>query len=275
MCELFAISSHMPTSVGFSLKQLARHGRNEGPHDGWGVALYDGNDVSLFREPEPASDSPLVRFIERHSPPSPMIISHIRKATNGGRILRNTHPFMRELSGHQHVFAHNGALSGIEQNPDFIPDRYQPIGDTDSELAFCILLNRLACLWKTERDAVPSLKDRLDIIADFAADLRAFGPANFLYADAHILFAHAHRRHQSDGTVRAPGLHLLQRSCREGPVTLANGGVTLSSQHQNVILIASVPLTKEQWQPLAEGEIVAVAGGQILARRAQNSKISL
>ena len=43
MCELFAMSSRVPASVGFSLEKLARHGGAEGPHrDGWGVAFYEG-----------------------------------------------------------------------------------------------------------------------------------------------------------------------------------------------------------------------------------------
>jgi len=163
MCELFSISSRVPTSVTFSLERLARHGRNNGPHDGWGVAFYDGNDVSLFREPEPASESKLVQYIEQDSPPSPMIISHIRAATQGDRVLRNTHPFARELAGRQHVFAHNGDLRGIESDPDFTPDRYHPVGDTDSELAFCILLNRLTHLWEAGQGIIPSLEARLDL----------------------------------------------------------------------------------------------------------------
>ncbi|PCI42995.1 MAG: class II glutamine amidotransferase, partial [Alphaproteobacteria bacterium] len=242
-------------------------GRNKGPRDGWGVAFYDGNDVSLFREPEPVSESKLVQYIEQNSPPSPMIISHIRRATHGDRILCNTHPFARELSGRQHIFAHNGDLTGIQHDPDFIPGRYHPVGDTDSELAFCILLDRLAHLWKAGQDIIPSLEARLDIIADFAADLRVFGPANFLYADADILFAHAHRRHQPDGGIHPPGLYLLQRSCREGEVTLADGGVTLPPQHQDVILVASIPLTDEPWLPLAEGEIVAISKGHVREHR--------
>ena len=71
MCELFAMSSKVPTTVGFTLEQLARQGGAEGPHrDGWGVALYEGNDVCLLREPQAASDSALVRFIEQHDHPA-------------------------------------------------------------------------------------------------------------------------------------------------------------------------------------------------------------
>ncbi len=267
MCELFAISSHVPTSIGFSLERLAQHGEDNGPRDGWGVAFYEEKDVSLFREPEPASGSALIQFIEQHSTPSSLAISHIRKATHGNRSLANTHPFMRELAGRRHVFAHNGAFAEIDKNPGFTLGNYHPVGETDSELAFCFLLNRLEDLWESCKGELPTLTKRLDIISDFAAGLRALGPANFLYSDADVLFAHADRRHQQDGHISAPGLHILSRNCRNDRLTLANGGVTIAPQHQNIVMVASVPLTDEPWHPLAEGEIIAISGGKILENR--------
>ena len=84
MCELFAMSSRYPTSVGFSLETLARRGGLDGPHkDGWGVAYLEGNDVFLLRESSPAAESGLVRFMEKHGPPSDLVLSHIRQAMQG------------------------------------------------------------------------------------------------------------------------------------------------------------------------------------------------
>jgi len=168
-----------------------------------GVAFYDGHDLSLLREPEAASESALVRFIEQHTPPSSLVISHIRKATHGARALRNTQPFTRELAGRMHLFAHNGKLEGIEHARNFLPNRFRPVGDADSEQIFCSLLERLAPLWEAAIDTTPPLEARLEVIAEFAAELRPFGPANFLYADADLLFVHAHRRQQPDGSRRS------------------------------------------------------------------------
>ena len=101
-------------------------------------------------------------------------------------------------------------------------------------------------------------------IADFAAGLLPFGPANFLYADADLLFVHAHRRQQPDGSNVPPGLHLLHRSCKKSNAVLTAAGVTVSQLQQEIILVASVPLTDEPWQPLAEGEMIVRAGGEVL-----------
>ncbi|WP_036300053.1 class II glutamine amidotransferase [Methylomarinum vadi] len=267
MCELFALSSRIPTTVGFTLERLARRGGIEGPHrDGWGVAFYEGADVFLLREPRAAAQSDLVRYIERHAPPSQLVVSHIRRATRGEPALRNTQPFVRELGGYTHVFAHNGELGGIERRRDFLPGRFRPVGDTDSELVFCSLLDRLDDLWTAAGGCLPPLPERLEVVAAFAGELREFGPANFLYADGDALFAHAHRRIQADGHEGPPGLHLLERSGEEPPADLATSGVTLTSVRQEAVLLASVPLTDEPWQPLPEGEVVVVMNGAVVAR---------
>lgn len=269
MCELFAMSSRVPTTVGFSLERLARHGGAEGPHrDGWGVAFYEGRDAFLLREPRAASESELVCFIGENAPPSALVLSHIRLATHGDRSLRNTQPFGRELGGRMHLFAHNGDLDGIDRRKAFTPGRFTPVGDTDSELAYCHLLKRLAPLWDGVHERIPALDKRLDAVAEFAAEIRPFGPANFLYADSDTLFVHAHMRTQPDGRKAPPGLYVLERTCCEPPSRMLETGVTLTTVQQTITLAASVPLTEgEPWRPLGAGEVLAIREGRILDRR--------
>ena len=268
MCELFAMSSRLPTTVGFSLDILARHGGLEGPHkDGWGVGYYQGNDVSVLRETKAAAESPLVKFIEQHGPPSQLVVSHIRMATQGKPALSNTQPFVRELAGRQHLFAHNGDLDGIEQMTEFRPNRFQPIGETDSEIAFCHLMDSMAPMWEKSQKKPPSLESRLEIFTEFTAKLRPLGPANLLYADADVLFVHSHRRTQPDGENKPPGLYLLQRRCKRDQDQIPPKESTQSPQQQQIVLIASVPLTEEPWEPMVLGEIVVLSAGEIVNRQ--------
>jgi glutamine amidotransferase len=175
------MTSRYPTSVGFSLEALARRGGHDGPHkDGWGVAYFEGSDVFLLRESSPAAESGLVKFMETNGPPSDLVLSHIRLATQGEAALHNTQPFQRELSGRAHVFAHNGDLVGIHDECHLETNRFKPIGDTDSELAFCCLLERLGALWEPAENTVPSVESRLEVVADFAAWLRPLGAFNFI-----------------------------------------------------------------------------------------------
>ena len=182
-------------------------------------------------------------------------------------VKRNTQPFTRELGGRVHVFTHNGRLDSIDRDHAGGWRRYRPIGETDSEIAFCILLERLAALW--EHGATPALAARLAVFTQFAADMRAMGPANFLYSDGDALFVHGHRRVQADGKIGPPGLWRLCRQCaRDGDSMPPHAGaaIDLARRNQEVMLFASVPLSEEPWQPLSEGEGLVVRDGGTLAR---------
>ena len=268
MCELLAMSARKPAEISFSLEEFSKHGGLSGPHkDGWGIAFYEDRDARIIREPVPAASSAWVRFIESAPIRSRLVLSHIRRATQGVVKLENTQPFSRELGGRLHVFAHNGELD-IARLRRLPSGRFQPIGETDSERAFCALLARLEPAWMHDGRS-PTLEERREIIESFASDLRPLGIGNFLYSDGELLIAHSHKRHQSDGRVRPPGLQCLCRRCvQESDVDIEAPGFRLSSEDldQSVVLVASVPLTAEGWEPLGTGEILTVAAGQILSR---------
>jgi glutamine amidotransferase len=265
MCELLALSSSLPTRLTFSLRTLAAHGSQQGTtHDGWGVAFYQGDDAAVFREPSAADNSPLVRFLESEGPATELALSHIRRATRGPVSLANTQPFTRELGGQTHVFAHNGDLPGIEKISALSLERNHPVGQTDSEYAFCALMARMGSLWAPAY--LPCIDSRTSALKEFAAQIAALGPANFLYSDGDALFAYGHRRIQAaTGMIESPGLWSLTRRCRADESSAdRRAGVSIDTGDQEVVLIASVPLTDEAWQPLAEGELVAVRHGRFL-----------
>ncbi len=257
------MSSGRATNINFSFAEFSRRGASTARNpDGWGVAYYDGFDVRLVREPEPTDDSACVRFLMDHAVDSSLVVSHVRRATQGRRSLPNTQPFARELGGRMHVFSHNGDLDGIMETE--LDAWYRPVGDTDSEHAFCLLLGKLAGAWQ-RRDGMPSFDERFDIVCAFAERLRPLGPANFIYSDGDALFAHAHRRTQPGEKVpRPPGMHLLHRACREPVCPDLGPGLDIDHPLQEVVLLASVPLTDEGWLALDEGEVVAARGGQLL-----------
>lgn len=269
MCELLALSTSESSHLTFSLHTLASHGRKaDSSHDGWGVAFYQGADVALFREPSAAGDSELVHYLESHGPSTSLAISHIRHATRGGVQLSNTQPFMRAMGGTTHVFAHNGDLPGVGDSLAVPSGGYHPIGQTDSEQAFCALLARLSPLWTLE--VPPPLEARFAILYEFSAELRNLGPANFLYADGDALFAHSHKRRQwATGKLSAPGLWLSQRHCQPiDPAPSRMQGVAITTTTRHALIVASVPLSNDSWTPLGEGELLAVRAGSVLMRQA-------
>ena len=264
MCELLGLSSNLPATLNLSLERLAEHGLPPNSiRDGWGVAWYEGADVRLIKDAGPADTSDWLRFIGQHDLRSSIVMAHIRKATMGAPSYRNAQPFLREMAGRMHSFAHNGWLPCIGQMPDFRSSRFAPVGETDSEQAFCSLLDRLAKIWRGPGD-IPPLEQRLDLVNAFASDLRPLGPANFLYSDSDALFAHGDRRKSTvTGKVAAPGLVFLQHECLATGRAITGDGITVSGARQIITLVASVPLTTEPWQAMAEGEVIAFQAGRI------------
>lgn len=256
------MASRYPATLTSSLERFARRGGEAGPHaDGWGVTFYDGYDVRRLREPEPAARSPWVPFVRSQQRPTRLALAHIRKATVGDCMLANTQPFVRELGGRMHVFTHNGDLDAIDRRWRGDLDRHLPIGTTDSEIAFCALMDRLAPLWIAglrDGHTAPSVAARQSAVEAFARDLRAFGPANFLYADGELLFAHGHERRQHDDEIAPPGLVSLTRTCNPNDGKLVRTEACPPGGCQEVTLISSVPLTDEAWRPLAAGEVMTL-----------------
>lgn len=176
----------------------------------------------------------------------------------------NTQPFVREVGGRAHVFAHNGHLPGIWENRDLSIGTDRPIGETDSEQAYCALLRRMRGLWC--EGLLPPLANRLALLEEFAAELRAMGPASFLYADGDALFAHGHRRIQRNtGKIEPPGLWILQKNCADTQTAaVQSDSISVGQAEQAIVLVASVPLTPDAWRPLSNGEIVVVRDGRLI-----------
>jgi glutamine amidotransferase len=238
MCELLGMSALHPTEVNHSVALLRPRGGELGPHaDGWGLAFYEGRAARVFKEPIPAAESRCLGFIAEYDFRSSIVIGHIRKANPAqfGRASANTHPFSRELWGRSWVFAHNGKLPGVTEDPRFALERFRPMGDTDSEHAFCFLLDRLALAG----DERPVASGQIEAaLAEPIALLSELGEFNVLLSDGDHLVAYANTK-----------LHRVQRTCVEG------------NCRQQVVVLATTPLTDEPWRPVELGRIHIFAGG--------------
>ena len=264
MCELLALSSRFPTRATFSLEEFSRHGGRDGPNkDGWGLAFYQDGDAQIFREVEPAEESRWMHFLRHHQHRSRCVISHIRKATQGVLALRNTQPFSRKIGGFTHVFCHNGNLARINNRIE--KTHFEPLGETDSEYAFCYLSAQVENLWRRGR---PGLDARIALLQSVFDRFATLGPANFLYSDGEYLYAYANRRTQASGRIEPPGLHYLCRDCDRDREAQPLAGLELDHNgknlRQSVVLFASFPLSTEPWQPFAENQLIVAANGRIL-----------
>jgi len=257
MCELFALTSNRQANATFSLGIFGGRGGRLGPHkDGWGIAFKEGRDFRLIKEPTPASDSACLSFVESHEFRSEIVLSHIRLASVP-RVdsYTNTHPFARELYGASHVFAHNGDMPDILSDNRFEPTWNFPLGETDSERAFCALMDRLRRALAP--DEVLNVAQKLPVIQNWANELAQCGTANFLLSDSEFLYAH-----------RSTQLFYIERRCPVHRESFGSASLRLAlegaqDEFQHVSLIATQPLTtNEAWLALPPGEVVVFHRGQ-------------
>ena len=243
MCELLGMSANVPTDICFSFTGLMQRGGKTGPHsDGWGITFYEGKGCRTFKDPMPSSQSRIARLVQEYPIKSCAVVSHIRQANRGGVSLENTHPFTRELWGRYWTFAHNGQLTGYDS---LATGRFQPVGATDSEVAFCWLLNALEDRY-AERPADEALAKTM---WQLCQTLTGLGVFNMLLTDGEVVIAYC-----------TTNLHWLTRRAPFGKASLLDEDVSVDFQQETtpddvVTLVATLPLTQnEQWQKMQTGE---------------------
>jgi glutamine amidotransferase len=250
MCQLLGMSCNVPTDICFSFSGFAARGGKTDVHaDGFGIAFFEGRGCRLFLDSQPAHRSDVAELVRRVPIRSRSVVAHVRKATRGAVAPENCHPFQRELWGRYWAFAHNGTLAGVVAPRRF----YTPVGDTDSEAAFCALLDDLRARFPDGKPPLPALRAAL---AERTRVLAALGPFNYLLSDGEQLFAHASTR-----------LHYVTRRAPFGPAHLVDEDLAvdfaaLTTPRDQVTVIATVPLTAdERWTALPEGVVVAFQDG--------------
>jgi glutamine amidotransferase len=253
MCQLLGMNCNTPTDAAFSFSGFAQRSGPTGDHsDGWGIAFFEEErGLRHFVDHLPAIDSPIAELIRRYPIKSRNVIAHIRKATQGAVNLQNCHPFVRELWGRYWVFAHNGNL--IDYHPR-LHGHFRPVGSTDSERAFCWLMQELA---KSHAD-VPSVDELTLTLKELAPRIARHGTFNFLLSNGQALWAHA-----------STSLYYIERRHPFMPAELADEDLSIdfaahTSVDDKVSVIVTAPLTSnEQWTAFAPGDLKVFTNGAL------------
>ncbi|WP_180168009.1 class II glutamine amidotransferase [Acinetobacter sp. YH12035] len=251
MCQLLGMNCATPTDITFSFRGFSQRAGITSDHsDGFGIAFFEDKACRLFVDNQSAVESPIAELVRNYPIKSRNVIAHIRKATQGKINLENSHPFSRELWGRQWIFAHNGDLK------DFLPElsgRFTPVGNTDSERAFCYLLDQLVKRFGYDE---PKLDQVFDLLAEISPSIAEHGTFNFCLSNGQALFTYATTK-----------LHWLVRKYPFKPAQLIDIEVEVdfsqvTTPEDRVAVITTEPLTQnEEWTAFQEGEMILFRDG--------------
>lgn len=251
MCQLLGMNCNVPTDIIFSFsKFVPRGGLTDHHKDGWGIAFFDGPCARHFVDQRPAIDSPLAELVQRWPIKSTNVIAHIRKATQGEVTLENCHPFTRELWGRYWVFAHNGNLKDFHPVLD---GSFHPVGTTDSERAFCYLLQEMRREFGPE---APSSSDLTWFLQHHCHELAQYGTFNMLFSDGKAMYVHC-----------STDLHYIVRQPRFAHATLHDDELDVAfttpvGPQDKVAIIATAPLTSDEiWCQMPPGQFMVFVDG--------------
>jgi predicted glutamine amidotransferase len=252
MCELLGMNANVPTDIRFSFAALAKRGGETGPHsDGWGIAFFENKGVRSFHDPKPSCQSQIAKLVRDYPIKSINVIAHVRKANRGKVALENTHPFTRELWGRAWVFAHNGQLKGIKNWPLV---HFLPIGTTDSEYAFCWIMDSLRQKFKK----MPNNAQLEKAISECFAKLREIGVFNALLSEGNLIYASCSKK-----------LCYITRRAPFGKASLLDEDMQVDFAQETtpndcVTIIATRPLTIDEiWTDFAQNSTIVFKDGEL------------
>lgn len=229
MCELFGISAARRIPVNPYLKTLMSHS-TEHPN-GWGVAMFYGDAVSLEKEPKPAWTSDYLRSRLQHPFEAQNMIAHIRLATRGQMAYENCHPFVdRSCDGRAWTLVHNGTIFQSE-----LLDGYRDVqeGSTDSERILCHIIHEADQL--AAECGAPTAEQRFRMADRIIPQIAPHNKLNLLFYDGELLYVHTNMAHT-----------LYRRTL------------------DHAVLFATTPLDDSIWEPVPMMQLLAYRNGELV-----------
>ena len=162
MCELLAVSSGRKIKVNALLKTF--FDRSDEHPNGWGLAILDGNNVSLEREPVKAKNSLYLKNRLSANIVTSNLLAHIRNW----------------------VLMHNGT---IFDSPVISAYQYRQIGSTDSERVLLYLVDQVNKKILDDMNFF-DVNERFKTVESVIAKLSPENKLNLVIHDGEYLYVH-------------------------------------------------------------------------------------
>lgn len=261
LTRLLAMSFDGAASPSITLKALVNAREDRDHPYGWGFAWYPAQTSSalVVKDPTSIGDNPLTKLLrdwERFA--STVFLCHLRGAA---RTLQeqDTHPFSRSYAGRDWVLAHNGDLFGdLEQELPLGEDPvFEPVGNTDSEHAFCWLMRNVREL-RARRLADVGWPTLLG----WFRQLDALGTSNFMLTDGVDLVVYS----DSEGY---NGLQWSRLKPPHATTRLETHDIEIDLQDaedrsRTLIVVATQPMSVGAWTPIGASQMLVLRRGAVL-----------
>ena len=269
MPNLLAMSFEGELAPSFTLRCL------EAGHtlpDGWGLGYYPAGEPSaaILKEPAPAQGSMRSQLaLAWEQVASSLFVLHIRHATWGTLSDANTQPFSRTWGRRDWLMAHAGSL---DHRPQDIAGPFEPVGSTDTEQLFCLLLNQ--CVARGWRNIAEM---DLDVVLGWIDEWNDIGGMTMCLSDGRDLLVHADRR----GTPLwlgelAPPYTRVAFGDTDLEVDLTRRG----AKSRKGVLVCTEELAGEhagavKWHQLSPGQLLIVREGAVIDERTTGERVSM
>ena len=237
--------------------------------DGWGLGYYPSGEPSAAILKEPAPPQASIRSqlaLAWEQVESNMFLLHIRHATWGLHTDANTQPFSRAWGRRDWLIGHAGSL---DTRPEASGGPNEPVGSTDTEAMFCMLLNRFVERgWRTLMDV------DLTELHRWLTELNAHGELTMCLTDGRDMIAHAdHRGVPLWVGLLVPPYDKIAFGDDDLDIDLTRRG---AKSRKGVIVCSEQLMARPGdadksivWRQLAPGTLLVVREGAIIAERAE------
>lgn len=227
MCELFGVSSQRRLELNELLWEFFSHGVNH--PNGWGMAFFYGNAVSLEKQPEGSHKSAYLRQRLQSKVEADNMIAHIRLATRGNITYENSHPFvMRDNSDRTWTLAHNGTIFDCDL---LNPFAHVQQGQTDSERILSYIVSRMNEAIEKKKEL--SQQERFELVDNIICEITPENKVNLLLYDGELLYVHTNYKNS-----------------------------LYSCQKSGAVVISTTPLDHHVWESVPMNTLIAYQDGK-------------
>ena len=240
---------------------------------GWGIAWYPNDNQAAIVKKDPVARGTNVQMealADWNNFRSTVFFCKAKGAASG-YTHHETQPFSRSFAGQDWLFMHNGDLDRARLAQMHLDkSRFlEPVGKTDSELAFCYLLGKVMETEARKLSDVPN-----ELLLSWFESLDALGSADMCISDGITLACFY-------GTQSARKLYYTRLAPPDHPTQFGSDSMSMSlddprDTYRTALVISSSGFDAGSWLPMLPGQLLIARRGTIVWNsQPNNSQLAL